>query len=231
MFLALFKQKPGGDVEEISTQEYARQPIEFDSGGHNTAQIAFPAALSDWGRLDIVRVLSDLKGGTTALSGAINPPCLCYTGDNIIIPVGGLSISDCGLTTPNQQETSEQTPYQLSTADDLTPGNAVYIRSDGRLALACASLTSTEANAVGLAISQSPAGTPAIYSSDGFVTRQDWVVVIGSTYLEVGKDYFLSQEPGKLTTEVPISGFSLKIGKAVYPDTLDIELNQLIELS
>ncbi|OQW92913.1 MAG: hypothetical protein BWK79_00120 [Beggiatoa sp. IS2] len=120
--------------------------------------------------------------------------------------------------------------YMMTTDVAVQTGHPVYINAENHLELACAE-SLPRAQGFGLcAFPANPGGNVSVYV-DGFISRADWTPITGTLFLIPGKTYYLSNtEPGKLTSTPPTTGYLLSVGTAIYPDTLDIEISQLIQL-
>jgi hypothetical protein len=76
VYLGLFTASPGesGDLtNEVAAGEYARQPITFGAASDgvclNSADIAFPAAVGDWGTITYLAILDAASGGNMLFYG------------------------------------------------------------------------------------------------------------------------------------------------------------------
>lgn len=229
LFLAAFTvPSPQSEPLEISGAGYRRVEIEFDAAGRNVQAAVFPTAVGHWGRVDRLAVTD--ASGNELCAGECSPPVMIAAGDILNIPVGALFMSACGLSAAKAPAAEPETADYLVFSDaDLIPGTPVYLTSAGHLAQAAA-LSLQTAQAVGLSTAQTGAGDTGAYTADGRITRADWSAITGTVTLTVGQMYYLSDVPGKLQSAPPASGYQLGMGRAVYPDTLDVELGELIQL-
>lgn len=121
-------------------------------------------------------------------------------------------------------------PYRTAITDSaMGIGQPIYVKSSGNVDLA-ASTELTLASAIGLSTSIANAGEYVRYTADGVVTQTDWTGVTNTVALEIGKPYYLSALPGKLTTVIPTSGFILRVGVALTESDLDVEFSSLIQI-
>jgi len=112
--------------------------------------------------------------------------------------------------------------------ENLDVGMPLYMDSQG--VLFKASATGIAANVIGLATYVASDGGLCSYTTDGQVQRSDWTFIAGTPRLSVGKMYFLSALPGKITDIPPNTGVAVPVGTAVYDTTLDVEIGQSIQL-
>jgi len=83
---------------------------------------------------------------------------------------------------------------------------------------------------VGLCIADCEPTFLCSYQTSGTITNADWTNVTGSATLQSGY-YFLDQTTaGKLTPTVPTTGWIVRVGRALTPDTLLIEMEGPVKL-
>jgi len=227
MDIALYRvPSPTTKPVEVTGGAYTRVATDFDSGGHNLSDVIFPTATAPWGRIDRLGIFEDEKLLYTA---DLSVPVYVYAGDVIQCPIGAITLASCG--SPQAEEIPESITLTKIASEDLEVGSVVYITDTDQLAKAHTSATITEASAIGFATSNTLANNLASYNTDGYITKQNWTSVAGATALIPGVRYYLSDIPGKITSTPPITGFSVGVGQAIYPDTLDIEIAQVIILA
>lgn len=121
-------------------------------------------------------------------------------------------------------------PYRTAIADSsIGIGQPLYLKSSGHVDLS-SSVEFTLANTIGLATSIANSGEYVRYTSDGVVNSDDWLAVTSAASLEIGKSYYLSALPGKLTTVIPSTGYILRVGIALSESDLDVEISSLIQI-
>ena len=111
------------------------------------------------------------------------------------------------------------------TDDTTAPGQALYMKSNGRLGLAKA--TSGLYNIVGLSYSTYTATNTALCIISGPLQLTNWTSVIGSSTLNVGSVYYLDPSTaGHLTTTAPttVGQYVVEVGTATASDTLNVEI-------
>lgn len=227
MDIALFRvPSPTTKPVEVTGGGYVRVATDFDSGGHNISDVIFPTATAAWGRVDRLGIFENNK---ILYSAALTVPVYVNLGDIIQCPIGAITLASCG--SPIAEELPESITLTKIASEDLIVGNIVYITDTDQLAKAHTSATITEASAVGFATSNTLANNLASYNTDGYITRTDWSSIASASALIPGTRYYLSDTPGKITSTPPITGFSVGVGQAIYPDTLDIEISQIIILA
>jgi hypothetical protein len=108
-------------------------------------------------------------------------------------------------------------------------GQPLFIRANTHAELAQADAGSTIA--VGLSNSDTLANHAVEYLTDSSITQDDWSNVIedGSPSLTIGV-YFLSLVAGKITPVCPTTGYIQRVGRALSPTCLDIEITGEIKL-
>ena len=108
-------------------------------------------------------------------------------------------------------------------------GQVAYVKTNGNL-----DKCSGGEKPIGLFKNDVIGGNVVELVFDGILTLTDWFNVIGATNLQTGTTYYLDQlNSGKLTNITP-SGFGqfiTKIGKAVSPTKLKIDIKQPIKLN
>lgn len=98
--LALYTSNPtaADSGTEVSGGSYARQPITFGSitGGaiSNTVALTFDSVPS--GTITHYGIKDALSGGDLKVYGALSSPIVAISGDDVIIPVGQISVQLSG---------------------------------------------------------------------------------------------------------------------------------------
>ena len=105
----------------------------------------------------------------------------------------------------------------------------VYMDSSGKIWQADSS-GFPQAGVIGLVSSAASPGALAGYSADGVAQRTDWSAIAGAEKLNVGAEYYLGASPGTITDVPPVSGIAVRLGRAAYNTTLDIEIGTPIQL-
>jgi hypothetical protein len=108
-------------------------------------------------------------------------------------------------------------------------GQPLYLKQTGTLDLAAASQL-PRVRVCGLAARDAAAFTAVDYDSDGVIERSDWTAICGTSSLTPGAYYYLSLEPGELSTIAPTTGYVTRVGQALSATKLAIELNSPIRL-
>jgi len=109
---------------------------------------------------------------------------------------------------------------------DVVVGTAVLMKSNEHIEPAQADTMMT-AHVVGIATSNTLATETATYTSDGQVTRTDWIAVAGTALLTPSATYFLdAAAAGKITAVAPVTEGEcvVRIGRALNINTLDVEI-------
>lgn len=133
------------------------------------------------------------------------------------------------LDTPQGHPPSPGThTLYLDAAEAVKAGQPIYLL-EGEAAPA-QNDAYPQAGVVGIALGQAPAGSEVGFTSDGLVTLSDWSFAAGTTRLEAGAEYFLGAAPGTITTIPPSTGVAVRVGRAVYDTTLDVEIGTPIQL-
>jgi hypothetical protein len=85
---------------------------------------------------------------------------------------------------------------------------------------------------VGFAEDTVSAGQTVTVRTEGLLTLANWTSIAGTTNLTTGVSYFLSETSGNITTTPPTTNNSVLIvvGRAVTPNTIDIEVGERIIL-
>lgn len=120
----------------------------------------------------------------------------------------------------------------------LKTGMAVYLPATGQLDLAVAGDGAGGGGVepfrvIGLAAVDATGGQPASVNTDGQLRLVDWTPVCGTELLQAGRTYFLSAAtPGRLQVTPPQgTGVTVvSVGRAVDPNTLEIEIDVLVRL-
>lgn len=108
-------------------------------------------------------------------------------------------------------------------------GSPVTTHSSGT-GVVLAGSADNNANAVGLATLGVADGAAETVQTSSHFSLADWTAVTGTATLTARAVYFLSDTPGMLTDTAPISGVLQVVGRAVAPDTLEINLQPSILL-
>ncbi len=99
VYVALYTSDPTDDDigTEVSGGGYARQAVTFSEPSNgvtsNTNVILFPVATSDWGTITHVGIKDAATGGNLLFHGALTSSKIIETGDQLVIPSGGLTIT------------------------------------------------------------------------------------------------------------------------------------------
>ncbi len=86
-------------------------------------------------------------------------------------------------------------PYEAEADSDIVIGKVLYVVSDGHVDLA-ANDSSVYAHAIGIAATAVSAGASVEYVTEGRVYLANWSVIIGSSLLTPGTEYYLKEETG-----------------------------------
>ena len=117
--------------------------------------------------------------------------------------------------------------------DAIAIGEAVYVRLDGRIALAQAD-DFPQAAYRGVAITTGVTGFAVNVRANGIVSISDWTSSTGGVSLTVASDYYLDDAtPGAITTTPPArttTGVAVLVGTAINPTDLEIDKVQTIDL-
>lgn len=123
--------------------------------------------------------------------------------------------------------TPESIDYHTAEAGaTIKIGNPLYLTGGG-IANPAQANSAGPTQVVGVATGDATTGNSVVYITEGRVERTDWTEIIGTSYLSTGITYFLDADAaGKLTSTAPTTGgqYVVRIGRAVNPTTLDIEI-------
>lgn len=133
-------------------------------------------------------------------------------------------------------------PYVLFAGEDLIQGDVVYASGAG-VAVKAAALSGIDSNfyyPIGVAATSATTGTEVQINLDGVVVIAD-ANITAETQLVPGRDYFLSKYVGQITQYSTASGViiasgtnqygaSVRIGRAVSPSELEVEIQPPILL-
>jgi hypothetical protein len=111
----------------------------------------------------------------------------------------------------------------------ITVGQPLYIKPDTHAGLAQGDTQGTLP--AGLAYADAASGHAVEYLTDGVITQSDWTNVTGAATLTIGVYYLSVDVAGQLTPVAPtITGYVVRVGRALSPDTFSIEIEPPIQL-
>lgn len=127
---------------------------------------------------------------------------------------------------------SEAQAYENPVGETLSPGQLVFLNNSGNLRTV-ASGEESAFRVAGVVVEGAEPGFNAKWQADGPVTLDDWTLFIGSATLVPGATYYLSSTSGMATTTPPSAAghHVIKVGVAVSPLTLDLEISSSVRLS
>lgn len=113
----------------------------------------------------------------------------------------------------------------------LPAGAPVAIHSSG-VGIVGASAADASRPAIGILPAPVAAGFSGLVALSGPVTLADWTAATGATTLAARATYFLSATAGRLATTPPATPGQVvhRVGVAVAPDTLDVQVRSPILL-
>lgn len=117
-------------------------------------------------------------------------------------------------------------------AEDISPGQAIYLDGSGELRLAQADSEMT-GYAAGICTVGATAGNAASYVTEGLVALANWTVSVGTASLTPGTLYFLDpNNPGGMTEVSPTSSGQIVLvtGRATTGQILDLIFTQPVLL-
>ena len=113
-------------------------------------------------------------------------------------------------------------PPQSAEADQaIAPGQPIYLKANGRCALAVADAPD-KARVAGFATNTAAIGFTCEYRSDG--------IIEGLIGLIPGSFYYLSLTPGQITQNPPTTGYIAPVGHALTSSKLEIKFHPIIRL-
>ena len=124
-------------------------------------------------------------------------------------------------------------PIVAETDDSLVPGSPVYIKNNAHFGLAQGDAFPQSRFAGFSRTTTAPTFAAEVISGGPLeLTTAEWDAITGQVGgLTPGIPYFLSTAvAGRITTVPPSSSFSVKVGKAVTPTTLDVDPRNPIKL-
>lgn len=168
-----------------------------------------------------ITAILPIEFGFRSLGGAIQIAAVEYLPG--VVP-------DAGYQPIGGAPSTGSSDYYESEADIATlVGMPLYLKPNGHVDAASAADGIT-ALVRGLAIAVVNPTQSAIYVDDGFIDRDDWTPITSTTNLVINSDYYLSADPGKLTTIPPETGWVSRVGFAASPTRLSLEIEPSIQL-
>ena len=137
-------------------------------------------------------------------------------------------ISDLETAVDNLETEVNLIQYSVQADDNILAGQAVYVKSNGHLALAD---SSTNGILSGIALTSANTGFICTFIASGELSLTDWSSSTGSSSLSVGNSYYLGAS-GAITTTAPTSSgnFVVKLGTAISAQVLQINIEDKILL-